>query len=69
LREPRGEATVTPEENDMLGKGGKDKVDLECPQCGTKFQVTEAEAAKGKVRCPKGHEFGVMGLMGGGGPS
>jgi predicted Zn finger-like uncharacterized protein len=53
----------------MLGKGGKDKVDLECPQCGTKFQVTEAEAQKGKVRCPKGHEFGVMGLMGGGGPS
>ena len=59
--------TVSNEENDMLGKGGKEKVDLECPQCGTKFQVTEAEAQKGKVRCPKGHEFGVMGLMGGGG--
>ena len=53
----------------MLGKGGKEKVDLECPECGTKFQTTEAEARKGKVRCPKGHEFGVMGLMGGGGPS
>ena len=56
------------EENEMLGKGDKEKVDLECPECGTKFQVTAAEAAKGKVRCPKGHSFGVMGLMGGGGP-
>jgi hypothetical protein len=69
LRDRAREATVTPEENDMLGKGGKEKVDLECPECGTKFQTTEAEARKGKVRCPKGHEFGVMGLMGGGGPS
>jgi predicted Zn finger-like uncharacterized protein len=50
----------------MLGRGGnKEKVDLECPECGTKFQVTEAEAGRGKVRCPKGHEFGVMGAMGG----
>jgi predicted Zn finger-like uncharacterized protein len=71
LRASRAEATVAVEDNDMLGKGGKEteKVDLECPECGTKFQVTAAEAAKGKVRCPKGHSFGVMGLMGGGGPS
>ncbi len=52
----------------MLGRDDKQKVDLECPRCGAKFQVTEAQAAKGKVTCPKGHEFGVMGLMGGGGP-
>ena len=51
----------------MLGRSGKEKVDLECPKCGAKFQATEAEAAKGKVRCPNGHEFGVMGMMGGGG--
>jgi predicted Zn finger-like uncharacterized protein len=61
-------ATVTHQENAMLGRDDKGKVDLECPKCGTKFQVTEAQAAKGKVTCPKGHEFGVMGLMGSGGP-
>jgi predicted Zn finger-like uncharacterized protein len=53
----------------MLGGRDKDKVDLECPECGTKFQATEAQAQKGKVRCPKGHEFAVMGMLGGmGGP-
>lgn len=56
----------------MLGgrvKAGDGKVDLQCPQCGARFQATEAEAAaaKGKVRCPNGHEFGVMGALAGGG--
>jgi peptide subunit release factor 1 (eRF1) len=53
----------------MVGGSDKDKVDLECPKCGTKFQTTQAQAEKGRVKCPKGHEFEVMGLLGGGGIS
>jgi peptide subunit release factor 1 (eRF1) len=49
----------------MLGKREQQPVDLECPVCGTEFKTTEREAAKGKVRCPKGHEFVVMGMLGG----
>ncbi len=52
----------------MLGRGkGNEPVELQCPECGTRFQTTEAQVAKGKVKCPKGHEFGVMGALGGGG--
>ena len=53
----------------MLGRRDDEPVELECPVCGTEFKATESEAAKGKVRCPKGHEFAVMGMLGGsGGP-
>jgi hypothetical protein len=50
-----------------------EKVELECPECGAKVQTTSKEAERGKVRCPRGHEFAVMGMLGdlgsgGGGP-
>lgn len=48
----------------MLG-GQDEKVELECPECGAKVKTTEKEARKGKVRCPRGHEFAVMGMLGG----
>jgi hypothetical protein len=49
----------------MLGRSDDEAVELECPECGRHFKVTEREAAKGKVRCPNGHEFAVMGMLGG----
>jgi hypothetical protein len=49
----------------MLGRDKDEAVELECPVCGTDFKTTESEAAKGKVRCPRGHEFVVMGMLGG----
>jgi predicted Zn finger-like uncharacterized protein len=53
----------------MLDRGSNEPVELECPECGTVFKTTERDAAKGKVRCPRGHEFAVMGMLGGeGGP-
>jgi predicted Zn finger-like uncharacterized protein len=48
----------------MLDRESKEAVELECPECGTVFKTTEHEAAKGKVRCPRGHEFVVMGMLG-----
>jgi hypothetical protein len=51
----------------MLGRQSDEPVELECPVCGTEFKATAREAAKGKVRCPKGHEFAVMGMLGGSG--
>jgi hypothetical protein len=49
----------------MLGRDKEEAVELECPVCGTHFKTPEREAAKGKVRCPRGHEFAVMGMLGG----
>jgi hypothetical protein len=50
----------------MLGKRDDDEpVELECPVCGIDFKTTQSEATKGKVRCPRGHEFAVMGMLGG----
>jgi hypothetical protein len=49
----------------MLGRRDDEPVELECPVCGTEFKTTESEAAKGTVRCPRGHEFAVMGMLGG----
>jgi hypothetical protein len=49
----------------MLGKRSDEPVELECPVCGTEFKTTEREAGEGKVRCPRGHEFAVMGMLGG----
>jgi hypothetical protein len=53
----------------MLGRSDDEPVELECPVCGIEFKATQSEAAKGKVRCPRGHEFAVMGMLGGPGPS
>ncbi|HEY5240099.1 MAG TPA: hypothetical protein VIJ22_01480 [Polyangiaceae bacterium] len=53
----------------MLGGSSDEKVELECPECGAKVKTTAKEAEKGKVKCPRGHEFAVMGMLGGlGGP-
>jgi hypothetical protein len=55
----------------MLGGRDGTTVELECPECGAVVKTTAKEAQKGKVRCPRGHEFAVMGLLGGpmgGGP-
>jgi peptide subunit release factor 1 (eRF1) len=61
--------TVIREENAMLGGSSDEKVELECPECGAKVKTTAKEAEKGKVKCPRGHEFAVMGMLGGlGGP-
>ncbi len=49
----------------MLGRRDDEPVELECPVCGAEFKTTESEAAKGSVRCPRGHEFAVMGMLGG----
>jgi CxxC motif-containing protein len=53
----------------MLGGRNDETVELECPECGAKVKTTAKEAEKGKVKCPRGHEFAVMGMLGGlGGP-
>jgi hypothetical protein len=49
----------------MLGGKDKETVELECPVCGTQVRTSAKEAEKGKVRCPRGHEFAVMGMLGG----
>jgi hypothetical protein len=48
----------------MLGAGHEDTVELECPKCGAIVKTTAKEAEKGKVRCPRGHEFAVVGMLG-----
>ena len=53
----------------MLGRSRDESVELECPECGTVFETTARVAEKGKVRCPRGHEFAVMGMLGGAGES
>jgi hypothetical protein len=55
----------------MLDKRADEVVELECPVCGAKVKTTAKEAEKGKIRCKNGHEFGVLGALGGlggGGP-
>lgn len=47
------------------GRGGEESIELECPVCGSIAKTTAKEAEKGKVRCPRGHEFEVMGMLGG----
>lgn len=49
----------------MLRERGGDLVELECPECGARVKVTAEEAEKGKVRCPRGHEFEVLAMLGG----
>ena len=52
-------------------RGGRDEenVEIECPECGALVKTTAKEAEKGKLRCPRGHEFAVMGMLGGPGGS
>jgi hypothetical protein len=49
----------------MLGKDRGEKVELECPVCGARVETTAKAAENGKLRCPRGHEFEVMGILGG----
>jgi hypothetical protein len=49
----------------MLGGREGDKVELSCPECGARVVTTAKDAEKGKVRCPRGHEFAVMEMLGG----
>jgi len=44
--------------------GDAETVELECPECGALVKATTKEAQKGKLRCPRGHEFAVMGMLG-----
>jgi len=49
----------------MLGERDDETIELECPECGTRVQTTAREAEKtGWVRCPRGHEFAVLGVLG-----
>ena len=48
----------------MLRDGKDETVELECPECGARVKATTKEAQKGKLRCPRGHEFAVMGMLG-----
>jgi CxxC motif-containing protein len=52
----------------MLGGHKDEAVELECPECGASVKVTVEQTETGKVRCPRGHEFAVMGMLGGPGP-
>jgi hypothetical protein len=51
----------------MLGKRPDEAIELECPICGVKVKASSEEAERGKVRCPRGHEFAVMGMLAGSG--
>jgi hypothetical protein len=42
-----------------------EEIELECPVCGAHVKTTASQAEKGKVQCPNGHEFAVMGALGG----
>ena len=53
----------------MLGRSNDDTVELECPECGARVKATPEQAQEGKVRCPRGHEFAVMGILGDVGPT
>jgi hypothetical protein len=48
----------------MLSRRDEDTVELECPECGARVKATAKQAQEGKVRCPRGHEFAVMGILG-----
>jgi hypothetical protein len=49
----------------MLGKRDEEPVEIACPECGTLVKTTAKVAEKGTVRCPRGHVFAVMGMLGG----
>jgi hypothetical protein len=49
----------------MLGGRSDETVELRWPECGAQVKTSAGDAEKGKVRCPRGHEFAVMGMLGG----
>jgi len=50
----------------MLGRRDDEVIEIECPECGAVEKTTAKEAEKGILRCPNGHSFAVMGMLGGG---
>jgi hypothetical protein len=50
----------------MLGRRDDEVIEIECPECGAVVKTTAKEAEKGILRCPNGHSFAVMGMLGGG---
>jgi hypothetical protein len=49
----------------MLGRRDDQEIEIECPECGAVVKATAKEAEKGTLRCPNGHTFAVMGMLGG----
>ncbi len=49
----------------MLEGRNDEPIELECPECGAVVKATAKEAEKGTLRCPRGHVFAVMGMLGG----
>jgi len=49
----------------MLRGRETETMELECPECGAVVKLTPKQAEAGSARCPRGHEFVVMGMLGG----
>jgi hypothetical protein len=65
LRPTLGGAKLNPREVEtMIGRRDDEAIELECTECGALVKTTAAEAEKGRVRCPRGHVFAVMGMLG-----
>jgi len=47
----------------MMGRR-EEEIELECPECGILVKATAEQVEEGKVRCPRGHEFAVLGMLG-----
>jgi hypothetical protein len=52
----------------MIGERKDEAIELECPVCGARTKTTTKAAESGTVRCPRGHNFAVMGMLGKEGP-
>ena len=61
MREPRAGAKM-----DGMLRRDDEVIEIECPECGAVVKTTAKEAEKGTLRCPNGHRFAVMGMLGGG---
>ena len=48
----------------MLEGQRDETIELECPECGARIEATAKDAESGRVRCPRGHEVLLMGMMG-----
>jgi hypothetical protein len=48
----------------MLGRPDDEAIEIECPECGAVVKTTAKDAENGTLRCPNGHRFAVMGMLG-----
>jgi hypothetical protein len=48
----------------MLRETQDEEVEIECPECGALVRATAEKALEGILRCPRGHEIEVMGMLG-----